>query len=59
MPPGQQVKVHKSASFLDILEVCKFTIFCDRERDIIIHHRKILNGLEHNNITITKWGRAI
>ena len=26
---GQQVKVHKSASFVDILEVCKFTIFCD------------------------------
>ena len=26
---GQQVKVHKSASFVDILEVCKFT-FGDR-----------------------------
>ena len=25
MPPGQQVKVNKSASFVDILEVCKFT----------------------------------
>ena len=31
MPPGQQVKVHKSASFVDILEVCKFTTFCDRK----------------------------
>ena len=30
MLPGQQVKVHKSASFVDILEVCKFT-FCDRK----------------------------
>ena len=25
MPPGQQVKVHKSARFVDIWEVCKFT----------------------------------
>ena len=31
MPPGQQVKVHKSASFVDILEVCKFTTFCHRK----------------------------
>ena len=31
MPPGQQVKVHKSASFVDILEVCKFTTFCDQK----------------------------
>ena len=31
MPPGQQVKVHVSASFVDILEVCKFTTFCDRK----------------------------
>ena len=31
MPPGQQVKVHKSASFVDILKVCKFTSFCDRK----------------------------
>ena len=31
MPPGQQVKVHKSASFVDILEMCKFTTFCDRK----------------------------
>ena len=31
MPPGQQVKVHKSASFVDIMEVCKFTTFCDRK----------------------------
>ena len=31
MPPGQQVKVHKSASFVDILEVCKFTTLCDRK----------------------------
>ena len=31
MPPGQQVKVHKSASFVDILEVSKFTTFCDRK----------------------------
>ena len=31
MPPGKQVKVHKSASFVDILEVCKFTTLCDRK----------------------------
>ena len=31
MPPGQQVKVHISESFVDILEVCKFTTFCDRK----------------------------
>ena len=31
MPPGQQVEVPKSASFVDILEVCKFTTFCDRK----------------------------
>ena len=31
MPPGEQVKVHKSASFVDILEVCKFRTFCDRK----------------------------
>ena len=31
IPPGQQVKVHKSVSFVDILEVCKFTTFCDRK----------------------------
>ena len=31
MPPGQQVKVHKIASFVDILEVCKFTTFCDQK----------------------------
>ena len=31
MPPGQQVKVQKSASFVDILEVCKFTTLCDRK----------------------------
>ena len=31
MPPGQQVKVHKIASFVDILKVCKFTTFCDRK----------------------------
>ena len=30
MPLGQQVKVDKSASFVEILEVCKFT-FCDRK----------------------------
>ena len=30
MPPGQQVKVHKSASFVEIVEVCKFTTFGDR-----------------------------
>ena len=31
MPPGQQIKVHKSTSFVDILEVSKFTTFCDRK----------------------------
>ena len=31
MPPGQQVKVYKSVSLVDILEVCKFTTFCDRK----------------------------
>ena len=31
MPQSQQVKLHKSASFVNILEVCKFT-FCDRNR---------------------------
>ena len=31
IPPGKQVKVHKSASFVDILEVCKFTTFFDRK----------------------------
>ena len=35
MPPGQQVKLHKSASFVDILEVCKFTTFCYREKVIV------------------------
>ena len=35
MPPGQQVKVHKSASFVDILEVCKFTTFVT-ERVILV-----------------------
>ena len=39
MPPGQQVKVHKSASFVDILEVCKFTTFCDRKGYIQISIR--------------------
>ena len=42
MPPGQQVKVHKSASFVDILEVCKFTTFCDRKgyRIMCVPHYK-------------------
>ena len=45
MPPGQQVKVHKSASFVEILEVCKFTTFCDRKgyrhaRTCVIHVRQ-------------------
>ena len=31
MPPVQQVKVHKSAGFVNILEVCKFKTFCDRK----------------------------
>ena len=31
MPPNQQVKVHKSVSFVDILDMCKFTTFCDRK----------------------------
>ena len=37
MPPGQQVKVHKIASFVDILEVCKFTTFCDRKGYSDVH----------------------
>ena len=46
MPPGQQVKVHKSASFVDILEVCKFTTFCDRK------------GYTHSNIVLLNFKGA-
>ena len=31
MPPAYRVKVEKCASFVDILDVCKFTTFCDRK----------------------------
>ena len=37
MLPGQQVKVHKSASFVDILEVCKFTKICDRKGYCVLY----------------------
>ena len=30
VPPAYRVKVEKCASFVDILDVCKFTTFCDR-----------------------------
>ena len=30
VPPAYRVKVQKCASFVDILDVCKFTTFCDR-----------------------------
>ena len=30
VPPAYWVKVQKCASFVDILDVCKFTTFCDR-----------------------------
>ena len=39
--PGQQVKVHKSASFVDILEVCKFKYFLT-ERVIGVNLRNTL-----------------
>ena len=31
VPPAYRVKVQKCASFVDILDVCKFTTFCDRK----------------------------
>ena len=31
VPPAYRVKVEKCASFVDILDVCKFTTFCDRK----------------------------
>ena len=31
VPPTYQVKVQKCAGFVDILDVCKFTTFCDRK----------------------------
>ena len=29
--PAYRVKVQKCASFVDVLDVCKFTTFCDRK----------------------------
>ena len=60
MPPGQQVKVHKSASFVDILEVCKFTTFCDRKGYYLIRWhiiiisiaRKLIGFRQHALLTI-------
>ena len=31
VPPAYRVKVQKCAGFVDILDVCKFTTFCDRK----------------------------
>ena len=31
VPPTYRVKVEKCASSVDILDVCKFTTFCDRK----------------------------
>ena len=31
VPPAYRVKVQKCASFVDIIDVCKFTKFCDRK----------------------------
>ena len=31
VPPAYRVKVQKCASSVDILDVCKFTTFCDRK----------------------------
>ena len=31
VPPAYRVKVEKCASSVDILDVCKFTTFCDRK----------------------------
>ena len=31
VPPAYRVKVQKCASLVDILDVCKFTTFCDRK----------------------------
>ena len=51
MPPGQQVKVHKSASFVDIMEVCKFTTFCDRKG----YTRKL--GCEREGLSVIGYHR--
>ena len=31
MPPAYRVKVHNCVSFVDVLDVCKFTTFCDQK----------------------------
>ena len=31
LPPAYRVKVEKCASFVDVLDVCNFTTFCDRK----------------------------
>ena len=42
VPPAYRVKVQKCASFVDILDVCKFTTFCDRKRFLnLLNKRKI------------------
>ena len=54
MPPGQQVKVHKSASFVDILEVCKFTTFCDRKG---YRRLSLMLIIDHNvrEVKVQRW----
>ena len=37
VPPAYRVKVEKCASSVDILDVCKFTTFCDRKGYICIY----------------------
>ena len=63
MPPAYRVKVQKCASFVDILDVCKFTTFCDREgytcpaeRGGVVHVRMRVQNVYAANYFC--WGLA-
>ena len=47
VPPAYRVKVEKCASSVDILDVCKFTTFCDRKgyTHTYVHVRVIKGAL--------------
>ena len=53
VPPAYRVKVEKCASFVDILDVCKFTTFCDRKgytRACLIWRRSVSASEEPHDL---------
>ena len=51
VPPAYRVKVEKCASSVDILDVCKFTTFCDRKG----YRRQKESNCAYRRRTVRSW----